>query len=216
MADAGVSSASAAAIEKLLAPPTPVAALAREVTKEWATPAVFNHSVRAWVWARTLGDSLGLAYDAELLYVASLLHDLGVAEAFDAHVMPFERAGGAVGWTFAAGAGWDAGRRQRVADVIERHMWVEVDPAMDVEGHLLEVSTSLDVAGVGMDRWPTELLLDVTNAVPRLDFSPRFAESIHAQAVRKPGSNAERLDNAGRVRNGGVAWDALLAGSNGA
>lgn len=198
-------------VDSLLTPPTPTAALAREVAREWESDALFNHSVRAWVWARTLGDSLGLDYDAELLYVASLLHDLGVAEHFDAHAIPFEVAGGAAGWTFAAGAGWDAARRVRVAEVIERHMWAEVDPAFDPEGHLLEVATSLDVAGAGMDQWDPALLLAVSEAVPRLDFAESFGAAIHDQAVRKPQSNAVRVDTNRRPHMGGEAWAAFLA-----
>lgn len=197
-------------VEALLAPPSAAAALSLEVAREWCSPDLLNHSLRSWVFARTLGDSLGLAYDAELLYVASLLHDVGVTDHFDSHAIPFETAGGAVGWVFAAGAGWPAARRTRVLEVIERHMWTEVDPAMDAEGHLLEVATSLDVAGVGFEKWDDELVRALTARLPRGAFSATFAASIHEQALRKPNSNAVRLDNAGRVPSGGEAWDRFL------
>lgn len=197
-------------VDSLLAPPTPTAGLAREVAREWETDALFNHSLRSWVWASALGDSLGLDYDAELLYVSSLLHDIGVADRFDSHRIAFEVAGGAAGWTFAAGAGWDVARRVRVAEVIERHMWAEVDPEFDVEGHLLEVATSLDVGGAEFDKWDPQVLLAVVDAVPRLDFADSFAASIHDQAVRKPHSNAVRVDTNARARVGGEKWAAFL------
>ena len=54
--------------------------------------------------------------DAELLFVASLLHDLGLVPAFDAHAVDFEHAGGAVARVFAAGAGWPEARQRRLAD----------------------------------------------------------------------------------------------------
>ncbi|MES1170969.1 MAG: HD domain-containing protein [Actinomycetota bacterium] len=197
-------------VDALVAPPTLVAALALEVAREWCSPDLLNHSLRSWVWASTLGDARGLSYDPELLFVASLLHDIGVTEEFDSHSVPFETAGGAVGWVFASGAGWPPERRTRVLEVIERHMWVEVDPATDVEGHLLEVATSLDVAGVGADQWSEDLLRAVTNALPRGDFSESFAASIHAQAARKPESTAARLDRSGRIRYGSLSWDDVL------
>lgn len=198
-------------VEARIAPPTPVAAAAVEVLRAFSSPALVNHCLRSWVWASALGDAIGLGYDRELLYVATMLHDLGVTEAFDAHRTPFEVAGGGVAWAFAAGAQWPAERRTRAAEVIERHMWVSVDPAEDAEGYLLEVATSLDVAGAAPERWDREMLRAVTARLPRLDFAASFANAIHAQAERKPGSTAARLDGSGRIPAGATAWDALLA-----
>lgn len=196
-------------LDDLLRPPTDTAALALQVAGHWASAALTNHSIRSWVWARALGDSLGLDYDPELLYVAAMLHDLGVTPAFDSHTLPFETAGGAAAWVFAAGAGWSPERRTRVLEVIERHMWVSVDPAQDAEGHLLEAATSLDVAGADPQLWDAALLRDVTARVPRLDFSAHFADAVHDQAVRKPGCAAERLDRSGRVPAGASVWATL-------
>jgi hypothetical protein len=55
---------------------------------------------------------------------------------------------------FAAGAGWPRERRTRVKEIVIRHMWDEVDPAIDAEGHLLCEGTGLDISGRGPDRWP--------------------------------------------------------------
>lgn len=198
-------------VDALLAPPTPVAACALDVVREWSSPALSNHCLRSWAWASLLSTSDGIEIDRELLFVAAMLHDLGVTPSFDAHAVPFEQAGGAVAAVFAAGVGWDAHRRGRVAEIIERHMWRSVDVAQDPEGHLLEVATSLDVSGVGFDRWDASALRDVTARVPRLDFSTAFDGLIHEQAGRKPGTSAVRLDGSGRVAEGGRAWDAFLA-----
>lgn len=198
-------------VDALLAPPTETAALALEAVRAFSSEELVNHCLRSWVWASTLGASRGIAFDAELLYVATMLHDTGVTSHFDAHETPFEVAGGAVAWVFAAGAGWPAERRERAAQIVERHMWPDVDPAEDPEGHLLEVATSLDVSGVGPEQWDRDVLLAVTRRVPRLGFTADFHAAIHAQAERKPGSNAARLDGTGRVLAGGEVWNALLA-----
>lgn len=198
-------------VEALASPPTPTAALALEAAREWCSPDLVNHCLRSWVWAAALAARNSIGYDAELLYVATMLHDAGVADHFDAHEVPFEQAGGAVGWTFAAGAGWPRQRRQRVFEIIERHMWVSVDPAEDPEGHLLEAATSIDVAGAGIDQLDAAFLREVTSALPRGDFSADFALAIHTQALRKPASNASRLDAAGRVDAGAGAWERVLA-----
>ena len=89
----------------------------------------------------------GIAFDAELLYVSAMLHDLALVKEFDNHTLPFEEAGGHVAWVFGAAAGWPVERRRRAAEVIVRHMWDEVDVAKDPEGHLLELSTAMDISG---------------------------------------------------------------------
>ncbi|WP_416393988.1 MULTISPECIES: HD domain-containing protein [unclassified Curtobacterium] len=197
-------------VDALLAPPSPVAARALDVVRAWSSPALVNHCLRSWAWAVLLAESDGYEPDRELLFVATMLHDLGVTPSFDAHSVPFEEAGGAVGSVFARGAGWDALRARRVGEVIERHMWTSVDPLLDVEGHLLEVATSLDVSGAGFSRWKASDLRAVTAAVPRLDFSEAFDGLVHEQAGREPSSSAARLDGSGNVAAGGTRWRSFL------
>lgn len=196
-------------IDELLRPPSAIAALAQQVAERWCSPEVMRHSLRSWVWARSLADAEGIDFDAELLFVAAALHDIGIAEPFDAHRAPFESAGGATAWVFAAGAGWSASRRIRLQEVIERHMWTDVDPAWDIEGHLLEVATSLDVAGVGSAKWDAELLRVVIARLPRVGFADEFDAAIRDQADRKPASAAARLAGSGRIAAGERAWLSL-------
>ena len=54
-------------LTRLLEPPTETARLSLEVAREWCSTALLNHYLRSWVWAKTLGESLGLTVDDELL-----------------------------------------------------------------------------------------------------------------------------------------------------
>lgn len=207
---AGQTGGVTADVDALLAPPTPTAALALEVARRWSSPELADHGIRSWAWAWMYGESIGLRADAELLFVAAMLHDLGVTPSFDAHEAAFETAGGAAAWVFAAGAGWPEPRRTRLLEIIERHMWTSVDPQLDPEGYLLEVATSLDVSGAAPELWDRELLRAVTARHPRRDFTAQFDGCIHAQAVRKPASAAARLDASGNVARGGEVWAAIL------
>jgi hypothetical protein len=173
-------------------PTTPACAHALEVATAWCSPALLNHSVRAYVWAAALGTAEGVAFDSELLFVAAVLHDMGLVDDFDSHTVPFEVAGGSLAWVFAAGAGWPAGRRARVSEVVVRHMWDEVDPADDPEGHLLARSTAIDISGRGVDDLPAGLRAEVLERWPRLDLSDEFLRCFRDQARRKPGSTAAR------------------------
>lgn len=171
-------------------PDTPAAALADEVARRYASPALHGHSVRSYYWGAAYAGLNGLGFDTELLYVAALLHDLGLTAPFDAHEVPFEAAGGEVAWVFCAGAGWPPARRQRVLDVIVKHMWESVNPDDDPEGHLLEVGTSVDISGSGLSAIPTGLQREVTATWPRRALATEFAECFNRQAVRKPNSRA--------------------------
>ena len=187
----------AAVLDDLLAPPTPVAARALEAAAVVSSPALLAHSLRSAALAVALGRLEGLEFDHELLFVAAALHDVGLAGPFDSHAEPFERAGGEVARVFATGAGWSPDRSQRVAEVVVRHMWPAVSPGLDVEGHLLERATSLDVSGVGGDDWPTELVAALVDRLPRDGFGVEFGGLMSAQAHRKPGSEAGRTIRGG-------------------
>jgi HD superfamily phosphodiesterase len=138
-------------------PETAATRAAEQVLRRYAGDALVNHAVRSAVFAAAYGRVTGVRYDPELLHVAGLLHDLGLEPAFDSHRLPFEVAGGELAWVFGAGLGWPAQRRQRLADIVVRHMWDDVDPALDPEGHLLQRATSLDISGRRVDEWPARL-----------------------------------------------------------
>jgi hypothetical protein len=181
----------------LLPPDTLATRAAREVVTHYSSAAMVNHCERAYLWSAALGELTGATYDRELLYVASMLHDLGLAAAFDNYRAPFEDAGGDVGWVFTAGAGWPPERRTRVKDIIIRHMWREVDPALDIEGHLLCEGTGLDIAGRNADTWPADLRAEVVERFPRLDLVAEFLAAFQDQAGRKPGCSAAAAIAAG-------------------
>ena len=161
-------------LSEVAIPATAACRAALEVATGYCSPALLNHSVRAYLWAAGYAATRGLRFDAELLYVAAMLHDLALVREFDNHSVPFEEAGGHVAWVFAAGAGWPVARRRRVAEVIVRHMWDEVDAAADPEGHLLELSTGMDISGRRTEEIPPDLRRDVLARYPRLGLAGEF------------------------------------------
>jgi hypothetical protein len=167
-----------------------------EVAAAYCSPALVNHCIRSYVWAASYASRNAITFDAELLYVASMLHDIGLMAAFDSHTMPFEDAGGHVAWVFAAGAGWPAERRTRAAEIIVAHMrGTELED--DVEGYLLALATSLDISGRHPEWWPADFRDAVVGLYPRLTLREEFLRCFEDQAARKPESSA-----ASAMRNG--------------
>jgi hypothetical protein len=177
-------------IDDLLPAESGATRAAREVAEAYCSPALLHHSIRSYLWAAHYATTHHIDFDTELMYVSSLLHDLGLTTAFDNHTTPFEEAGGDVAWVLAAGAGWSEQRRTRAKEIVVRHMWDHVDVAADPEGHLLELSTSLDISGRDADAWPDPFKAEVLDRYPRLDLATEFAAAFEQQAGRKPGCAA--------------------------
>jgi hypothetical protein len=178
-------------------PDTAAAGAALDVARAFHTDAFVHHCVRSYLWAAALAASEGTAFDAELLYVAAMLHDLGLVEPFDSHDAAFEFAGGSVGWVFAAGAGWPPARRDRVREIVVAHMADAVDPAEDPEGALLNQGTGVDVSGRGLDRLPASLRAEIMERWPRLTLAAEFDACFRDQAARKPDGAAARAMRSG-------------------
>ncbi|MCS5486842.1 HD domain-containing protein [Curtobacterium flaccumfaciens pv. beticola] len=187
-------------IADFVVPDTAAARAARVLAEEYQSPAITAHGIRSWYWAEAFAVHDGIVdVDHELLWVAAVLHDVGTVPEFDAHAISYEHAGGHVAVALTTGAGWAAERRHRVLDVVVRHNWPSVDVGLDVEGHLLERATGLDVSGAEPDVLPEAFLREVLTAYPRGDFAAEFGACVVDQAARKPTTAARRLVDGGVV-----------------
>jgi hypothetical protein len=178
-------------------PQSSAARAAAGVATRYCSPALVNHCLRSYIWGASYGMTRGIAFDAELLYVSAMLHDIGLVTEFDNHTVAFEEAGGHVAWVFGAGAGWPVERCDRAAQVILRHMWNDVDVALDPEGHLLEIATALDITGRNPDSWPAGFRSEVVHRIPRLTLGEEFVRCFEDQAQRKPASSAAAAIDSG-------------------
>src|SRR5258706_11956080 len=64
-------------------PDSALARRARERIRDVAAPFLVNHSVRVYAWAVELAGRDRLQFDPEILYVSSMLHDIGLVPAYD-------------------------------------------------------------------------------------------------------------------------------------
>lgn len=177
-------------LDELVVPDTAASAAALEVASAHFSPALLNHSVRVYVWAAARGTSENIRFDPELIYVASMFHDLGMMPEFDSHALSFEEAGGNLARVFAAGAGWPVERRERLSELISRHvLGDQVEVSTDPEGHLLARSAVVEIMGKHADDFPPDFRAEVLHRYPRLSFIEEFLACSHDQAQRKPDSS---------------------------
>jgi len=178
-------------------PDTAASSAALDVAGIYLSAAMLSHSHRVYLWGATYGDEHGLRYDAELLFVAAMFHDVSLVPVFDSHTVSFEETSGHVARVFAAGAGWPDERRERLGEVIVRHMWPEVDAAADVEGHLLSRAAAVDIVGRDLDDFTPAFRAEVLEQFPRSGLAAEFLACFRAQADRKPDSSAARAVHSG-------------------
>jgi hypothetical protein len=151
---------------------------------------LLNHSLRVFVWGCILGRREELPFDREVLYVASLMHDIGLTPAFDGPRC-FEVESATAGELLARKHGWDVDRCRVVGEAIRLHTSPFVDPESGAEAHLLEAATSLDVGGARLEEVAEEEVALVLEAAPREGFKSEFLGLVRAQAHAKPGCWAD-------------------------
>jgi hypothetical protein len=171
-------------LEQLRVPDSAAAREAEEVSRASSSESLVNHGFRSYGFGALVGIADGFRFDAELLYVASLLHDIGLTETYDRGGC-FESDGADAARELLAELGWPAERADRVGRAIYLHMH---DVAADepAEAHLLAFGTSVDVAGRRLHEIHEPLRDAVLETYPRLGFKRHFLTLFEDQAARKP------------------------------
>src|SRR5262245_31724073 len=82
----------ASAPTEAMLPQSPPAVASLSVASRFYSPALLNHCVRSYLWGTGYAAAHSIAFDDELYYVAAMLHDIGLTDAFDSHTLPFEEA----------------------------------------------------------------------------------------------------------------------------
>lgn len=157
----------------------PDSVLAREATelvRDAASPLLFDHSRRVFVFGALRGSEQGLEFDPELLYVGAMFHDLGLTERYRRLDQRFEIDGADEARRFLHARGITGEAADRVWASIALHTTPEIPLHMAPEVALVTRGVELDVLGIGYDAIPDEERQAVVAAHPR----PNFKEQILA------------------------------------
>ena len=166
-------------------PDTALARRARELITDVASPTLVNHSLRCYAWAVELAAHDRLEFDPEILFVASMLHDIGLVPAYDRGGC-YEVDGAIAAERLAGEAGEPEARARAIYDVIALHDDETLPPNPAPEVVLLWDSAGTDVTGHRFTDVRPAIVSAVLAAYPRLDFKRAFTALIVDQASRKP------------------------------
>ena len=162
----------------------PATALAAEVRRllDQCAPVVAAHSERSYQFAAAFADIDGIELDAEVLYLGTVLHDVGLSPAADGNER-FEVRGANVVRALLLEHGMEADRVANVWDCIAMHASTPLARHKSAETRYCNRGIALDVRGSGREALEPALVRAVLDRWPRHDFPTEF-EAVLADEVR--------------------------------
>ena len=169
----------------------PDSSLARDadvVAHDLLTPALLNHSRRAYAWGAAIAALHRITFDRELLYLAAMFHDTGIPSPVP-HV-DFTVRSAALAREFTDSHDVSTDDRELVANAIAMHHTPGVGVDSGAEAYLLSAGAAVDVFGLRSNEVPDEVRNRVIQEYPRLGFKREFAGLLRAEAKQVPRGRA--------------------------
>jgi hypothetical protein len=170
----------------------PDSKLAREVTqfiRDTESDLLFHHSVRVYCWGVMTGNRMGLKFDPELLYAASMFHDIGLTARYGDSQLRFEVDGANAARDFLRGHGISQSDVETVWNAVALHTTPGIPQFMRPEIALVQAGAGMDVAGRGYDQFPDAQREAVIAAFPReTDFEDGIIDAFYQGMKHRPDS----------------------------
>src|SRR6059058_801271 len=160
----------------LLLPDSPAVRDAYAQAEAESPPWLFNHVMRSWLYSAKLAQRRALAPDAELVAVAVLLHDLGLARG-GAPDRRFEIVGAELGRAFALAHDMGERRAEAVWDSIALHTIASIAQHKGTDVACCQNGITCDYGGVGYQQLSGGLVKKCVNEIRRR--RPRRVGSQH-------------------------------------
>ncbi|MCW8276726.1 HD domain-containing protein [Pseudomonas sp. PCH199] len=170
----------------------PDSQLAREMTqliRDTESELLFSHSTRVYFWAALIGKQKGLTYDPELLYAASMFHDIGLTSKYQKSQLRFEVDSANAARDFLRSHGIAERDIEKVWNAIALHTTPGIPEHMHPEIALVQAGAGMDVAGRGFEQFTDQQRESVIAAYPReTDFAHKMIDEFYHGMKHRPAS----------------------------
>lgn len=170
-------------IADIKVPDSKIARDAEELARTVSNDMLFNHVMRCYWFGELFAQKQGIKVDSELMFLSSVLHDLGFTDyAPGPHRFEIEGAGAAR--KFLVDKGISPDRAQKVWDNIALHTW-DINLFRDDTSRIMELGVLYDVVGVpdaGLDAGD---VAEVVRRYPRLKFKTAFNDTLNRELEAK-------------------------------
>lgn len=152
--------------------------------REGEPAALFNHSVRVFIYARAAAAAAAEEeIDLEALFVASLFHDIGATPAHDGS-QRFEVEGADAAVRFLRRFGWTKARKDAVWEAIALHTSPGIAERRGPITRYTRLGVRIDFGAA--DTVGPGLRSAVEAEYPRLDIEAELTAAVVGQAHRRP------------------------------
>ena len=160
--------------------------------KAESSPWLFNHVARSWLFGAKLAQRRALNPDAELVAVAVLLHDLGLARG-GAPDRRFEVVGADIGRAFALSHDMGERRAEAVWDSIALHTTASIAQHKGTDVACCQNGIACDYGGLGYRELSDDDKKIILSAYPRLDMKNMLTTCLCTIAKNHPNTTRDNF-----------------------
>ncbi|WP_078312820.1 MULTISPECIES: HD domain-containing protein [unclassified Mycobacterium] len=172
-------------------PDSALARAAEQEARDSVTPHVLEHSYRTYFFGKALAAFDGVRVDDELVYIASLLHDLQLE-----HPTPgrcFAVVGGERAAQFLRDQGASEDRAQAVGAAIAAHITLGASENLTDPGGFVSAGAGTDVFGLRLSDLDAGWVDELLRRHPRLEFKRHMLKAWAAEGTAVPNGRAAWL-----------------------
>src|ERR1700730_16950075 len=166
-------------------PDSPLITETLEYAQKPSETDLFNHAVRSWLFAAKIGHLKAIDYDAEVVAVGTILHDIGLTACVSGPNR-FEVNGAAAALSFIKGRGLSSRRAQLIWDLVALNSTPSIALHKEAEVAVGTMGIGVDYGGLGLESIPALEVAEILAAFPRLKMKAKFAETCCRLVVAKP------------------------------
>ncbi len=155
-------------------------------------PWLFNHVVRSWLYGTKLAQHRALSPDAELVAVAVLLHDLGLARG-GAPDRRFEVVGADLGRAFALSHDMGERRAETIWDAIALHTTSSIARHKGTDVVCSHIGIACDYGGLGYQDLSDDDKHLIVSAYPRLHMKNMLTTCLCDIAKNHPNTTRDNF-----------------------
>lgn len=163
-----------------------------ELARDHSPPFLFNHLMRTFAFGRAAGALQGARFDPEMLFLGSVLHDLGLVEQFVSKER-FEIDGADAAAEFLAQAGYSDAKIAVMWDAVALHTTPGIPQRKQPEVALVQIGAGIDIGAIPRSLVTPESAEIILAEYPRLGFKKAMLEAMSAVIRRKPMTGAINL-----------------------